>query len=31
MKLLDYVDLILNYLRKSKVGGLERYYMGILI
>ena len=24
--MLDYVGLIINYLRKSRVGGLERYY-----
>ena len=31
MKLLDYVDLIINYLRKSRVGGFEMDYMCVLI
>ena len=29
--ILDYVGLIINYLRKRRVGGLERYYTGISI
>ena len=30
-KILDYMDLIINYLRKRGVGGLDRDYTGILI
>ena len=30
-KILDYVGLIINHLRKMKVGGFERYHTGILI
>ena len=29
--ILDYVGLIINYLRNSRAGGLERNYMFILI
>ena len=28
---LDYVDLIINYLKKMRMGGLEREFMGIHI
>ena len=30
-KILDCVDLIINYLRKRRIGGVERYYTIILI
>ena len=29
-KLLDYMDLIINYLKKRRVGGFDRDYTGIL-
>ena len=31
MKLLDYMDIIINYLEKSRVGGVDRDVTGILI
>ena len=31
MKILDFVSLIINYLKKSRVGGFNRDYTGILI
>ena len=31
MKIFDYMSLIINYLRKRRVGVLERDYTGILI
>ena len=31
MNLLDYVALIINHLKKGRVGGFKSYYMGILI
>ena len=30
-KLLDYVDLIIHYLKKMRVGGFKSYYTGIII
>ena len=30
-KIMEYMGLIINYLRKTRVGGLERDYMGVFI